>query len=156
MIYIKGCSACFSSLIFRSLIHFEFIFVCVRECSNFILLHVAAQFSHFSRGPADGQWAPEKMLNIANHQGNAKSKPQWDVTSHLSECLSLKRTQATDVGKDVGKKWILILLLGMEIGVATVENRMEVSQKKLNKGLLYDPEFPLLGRYLRQRGGQKC
>ena len=30
-----------SSLIFRSLIHFEFIFVCgVRECSNFILLHV--------------------------------------------------------------------------------------------------------------------
>ena len=31
-----------SSLIFRSLIHFELIFVCgVRECSNFILLHVA-------------------------------------------------------------------------------------------------------------------
>ena len=35
-----------SGLIFRSLIHFEFIFVCgVRECSNFILLHVAVQFS---------------------------------------------------------------------------------------------------------------
>ena len=34
-----------SSLIFRSLIHFEFIFVySVRECSNFILLHVAVQF----------------------------------------------------------------------------------------------------------------
>ena len=34
-----------SSLTFRSLIHFEFIFVYhVRECSNFILLHVAAQF----------------------------------------------------------------------------------------------------------------
>jgi len=32
-----------SSLIFRSLIHFEFIFVYgVRKCSNFILLHVAA------------------------------------------------------------------------------------------------------------------
>ena len=31
---------------FRSLIHFEFIFVYgVRECSNFILLHVAVQFS---------------------------------------------------------------------------------------------------------------
>ena len=30
----------------RSLIHFEFIFVyCVRKCSNFILLHVAVQFS---------------------------------------------------------------------------------------------------------------
>ena len=36
----------FSGLIFRSLIHFEFIFVCgVRKCSYFILLHVAVQFS---------------------------------------------------------------------------------------------------------------
>ena len=35
-----------SGLIFRSLIHFGFIFVySVRECSNFILLHVAVQFS---------------------------------------------------------------------------------------------------------------
>ena len=35
-----------SGLTFRSLTHFEFIFVCgVRKCSNFILLHVAVQFS---------------------------------------------------------------------------------------------------------------
>ena len=35
-----------SGLIFRSLIYFEFIFVYgVRKCSNFILLHVAVQFS---------------------------------------------------------------------------------------------------------------
>ena len=35
-----------SGLTFRSLIHFEFIFVYgVRECSNFILFHVAVQFS---------------------------------------------------------------------------------------------------------------
>ena len=35
-----------SGLIFRSLIHFEFIFVYgARKCSNFILLHVAVQFS---------------------------------------------------------------------------------------------------------------
>ena len=34
-----------SGLTFRSLIHFEFIFVYgVRKCSNFILLHVAVQF----------------------------------------------------------------------------------------------------------------
>ena len=34
-----------SGLTFRFLIHFEFIFVYgVRECSNFIILHVAAQF----------------------------------------------------------------------------------------------------------------
>ena len=35
-----------SALPFRSLIHFEFIFVYgVRKCSNFVLLHVAVQFS---------------------------------------------------------------------------------------------------------------
>ena len=35
-----------SGLTFRSLIHFEFIFVYgVRKCCNFILLHVAVQFS---------------------------------------------------------------------------------------------------------------
>uniref|UniRef100_A0A8D0Y212 Uncharacterized protein n=1 Tax=Sus scrofa TaxID=9823 RepID=A0A8D0Y212_PIG len=35
-----------SGLISRSLIHLEFIFVYgVRECSNFILFHVAVQFS---------------------------------------------------------------------------------------------------------------
>ena len=35
-----------SGLTFRSLIYFEFIFVCgVRECSSFILLHTAVQFS---------------------------------------------------------------------------------------------------------------
>ena len=35
-----------SGLTFRSLIHFEFIFVyCGRKCSSFLLLHVADQFS---------------------------------------------------------------------------------------------------------------
>ena len=35
-----------SGLTFRSLIHFEFIFVYgVRKCFNFIILHVAVQFS---------------------------------------------------------------------------------------------------------------
>ena len=35
-----------AGLTVRSLIHFEFIFVYgVRKCSNFILLHVAVQFS---------------------------------------------------------------------------------------------------------------
>ena len=35
-----------SGLTFRSLIYFEFIFVYgIKECSKFILLHVAVQFS---------------------------------------------------------------------------------------------------------------
>ena len=53
MIYVIECLPMFfsksfivSGLTFRSLIHFEFIFVYgVRKCSNFILLHVAVQFS---------------------------------------------------------------------------------------------------------------
>ena len=53
VINVNECSAVFSSrsfkisgLTFRSLIHFEFIFVYgVGGCSNFILLHVAVQFS---------------------------------------------------------------------------------------------------------------
>ena len=57
LIYIIECSAYVSSksfivsgFTFRSLIHFEFIFVYgVRKCSNFILLHVAVQFSQHHR-----------------------------------------------------------------------------------------------------------
>ena len=42
-----------SGLMFRSLVHFEFIFVRgVRKCFNFILLHIAVQFSqhHLLKG----------------------------------------------------------------------------------------------------------
>ena len=50
---LSQCSACFSSKSFivsgptyRSLIHFEFIFVYgVRACPNFLLLHIGVQFS---------------------------------------------------------------------------------------------------------------
>ena len=52
MIYVRECSM-FSSksfivsgLTFRFLIHFEFIFVYgVRKFSNFVILHIAVQFS---------------------------------------------------------------------------------------------------------------
>ena len=48
-----------STFIFRSLIHFEFIIVCdVRECSNFILLHVAVQFSQILLLFANLYWRP--------------------------------------------------------------------------------------------------
>ena len=53
LIYVIECSALFSSksfivsgLTFRSLIHFELIFVYgFRKCSNLILLHITVQFS---------------------------------------------------------------------------------------------------------------
>ena len=54
MIYVKSVLPMFSSrsfivsgLTFRSLIHFEFIFVYgVRKCSSFILLQVAESITH--------------------------------------------------------------------------------------------------------------
>ena len=60
MMYVRECSV-FSSnksfivsgLTFKSLIHFEFIFVYgVRKCSNFILSHAAVLFSqhHLLKG----------------------------------------------------------------------------------------------------------
>ena len=45
-----------SGLTFRYLIHFEFIFVYgVRECSNFILLHVAVRLVIFTMKISDPQ-----------------------------------------------------------------------------------------------------
>ena len=42
------------------------------------------------------------MLNIASNQGNASQN--YNITSHLTEWLSLKRTQITNVGGDVEKR----------------------------------------------------
>lgn len=39
------------------------------------------------------------------------------------------------------------LLVGMQIGVATVESRIKLLQKKSEMKLPYAPEIPLLGRY---------
>ena len=51
----------FSSLKFRSLIHFEFIFVHgMRKYSNFILLYVAVQFSHL----VPAHWWVEQVLGL--------------------------------------------------------------------------------------------
>ena len=41
---------------------------------------------------------------------------------------------------------LFALLVGMQIGAATVENRMEFTQK-LKMELLFDPEIPVLGIY---------
>ena len=45
-----------------------------------------------------------KILNITNHQGSTRSKPQCDITLHLLEWLSSKRPQITNVYEDVEKR----------------------------------------------------
>ena len=69
------------------------------------------------------------------------------ITSPLSEWISSKRTQITSIGKDVEKREPYALLVGMEIGAATMENSMEFPQK-LKIELLYDPTVLLLAIYI--------
>ena len=75
-----------SGLTFRSLIYFEFIFVYgVRESSNFILLHVAVQFSqhHFWGFPGG-----TVVKNPPANAGDTGSIPWSGKISHAAEQLS--------------------------------------------------------------------
>ena len=58
----------------------------------------------------DDQQAHEKMLNIDNFQRNANQNNS--EKSHLSEWLSSKRLQITNVGEDVKKKELLYAVGG--------------------------------------------
>ena len=57
-----------------------------------------AEQSFFQIWHPDGQQACEKMFNAANYQRNG-NKNQWDITSHLSEWLSSKSLEITNVGE---------------------------------------------------------
>ena len=46
-----------------------------------------------------------------------------------------------------GEKNPVTLLVGIQIGATTIENRMEISSKKLKLELIFDPAIPLLGIY---------
>ena len=54
----------------------------------------------FQKSHVDGQQKYEKMLNITNHKGNENGNHK---TSYLSEWLSSKRQQGTNIGQDVEK-----------------------------------------------------
>ena len=65
--------------------------------------------------------------------GKCKSKPQWDITSQLSQWLKSKTQETVTVGKDEEKKKSLVMLVGMQTGAGTVGNSIEVSQKIKNR-----------------------
>ena len=80
-------SSLVSGLTFRSLINFEFIFVCgVRKCSNFILLHVAVQLSQHHL--LDGHEF-KQTLGVSDGQGGLACFSPWgrkelDTTERLN------------------------------------------------------------------------
>ena len=55
------------------------------------------------------------------------------ITSHLSEWLSSKRIQIRNSVRIGRKGNPHTLLVGVQIGIATVENRREMSQKTKNR-----------------------
>ena len=52
------------------------------------------------------KWPTGKGKGAQHHWSSekCKSKPHWDITSHLLEWLSSKRQEITSVGKEVEKK----------------------------------------------------
>ena len=51
------------------------------------------------------RWPTETWKDAQHHSslGKCKSKPQWDITLHLSEWLESKRQEITTVSEDVEK-----------------------------------------------------
>ena len=58
-----------------------------------------------------------------------KSKPPGDIPSHLSEWLKLTPQETTRAGKDAEKGNPFVMLVGMQTGVATLDNSMEIYHK---------------------------
>ena len=81
-------------LTFQSLTHFEFIFVCsVRECYNFSLLHVAAQFSRhhlLKRLSFSSVCSHFLSLKAINHKsmGLFLSTPFYSIDLRVYFCIS--------------------------------------------------------------------
>ena len=77
------------------------------------------------------------------------AKPQGDDTSHLSEFLSSKRAQTTNVGWWVGKKRQPLYTVGGTVNLYS--HCGIVWKKKLKTELPCDPAVPLPGIYPRTR-----
>ena len=77
-----------------------------------------------------------------------KLKPQWDITSHLSEQLPPINQQQLPV-RLWRKENLHALLVRMQIGAATVENSMELPQK-IKNGMPYNTAIPLVRIYQKK------
>ena len=64
--------------------------------------------------------------------------------------VAITKKFTNNTGEDTKNRKPCTLLVGMQIRVATVENSMEVPQKKLKIELPYDPAIPLLCIYVKK------
>ena len=65
----------------------------------------------------------KKKFSTSLTSGKCKSKPQWDITSHLSEWLLSKRQQITSIGDNMEESEPLCIVGGNVDWCTTVENR---------------------------------
>ena len=87
----------------------------------------------FQRRHTNGQHEQEKMLNIANHQRNANQNHS-ETSHHTFQNGSHQKDYKLQMLVRIWRKGNpCTLLMGMYIGAAIMENRMEVPQKTKNK-----------------------
>ena len=98
------------------------------------------------KGRTDAQWTYEKCSSHWSSE-QCKLKPQWDITSHLSEWLSHRQINKQQL---LGRKWSrgnkpLCTTVGIRTGAATKESSVKLPPKKP-----YDPEILLLGNLSKE------
>ena len=96
------------------------------------------------RGNANSQQAHEKLLHMAKHHGNANQNHNYCHLIPL-RMVTIKKN-AHNMSARVWKKgntFTLYTFGGHAIGVATVENRMKVSQKKRKTLIWKDVRTPV-------------
>ena len=73
------------------------------------------------------------MLNVTNNQEDAKSKPQYYITTYTLGWLLQVNQKLASVGRMWRNENLCALLVGMQNGAATIDNSMAVSQKIKNR-----------------------
>ena len=98
----------------------------------------------FQRRHTNGQQAHKKILEISNHQ-KCRLKPQWAITSHLSEWLHAIRVYKNQMLLGVWRKekhcWWECKM------VQPLRKTIWMFLKNLKTELPHDPAIPLLGIY---------
>ena len=81
-------------------------------------------------------------------------KTTVSATSHCSEWPSLKSQQITNTGEGAMEGILPTLLMGTQVGAATMENSMEISQKTKNRVAIWSSN-PTLGHVSGQNYDSK-
>ena len=89
----------------------------------------------FQRGNPNSQQAHEKMLNITNHYRNANQN--HNILPHTCQNhYHQKKIQIINVGEAAQKSEPSYIAGGIITGAVTVEKRMKISQKPINRTML--------------------